>query len=73
MGAKGDHAEKFKVAEDAMWELREVLKSRGITLPSLELDPVSRAMGLEPLIDLSRCNVATARKLAESLRAAEKG
>ncbi|MFE4048201.1 hypothetical protein [Streptomyces sp. YIM B13518] len=43
----------------------------GVTLPSLAPDvPMGVACHTEPLIDLGRCNLPTARKLAAVLRAA---
>jgi hypothetical protein len=56
-------------------ELREALGSRGITLPSLGLDPVSYAgLGLHPypLVELGRCNIETATRLAAVLRGCER-
>jgi hypothetical protein len=46
-------------AEDTVNELRAALLVAGITLPSL---------GLDPLVELGRCSVETARRLAEALR-----
>ena len=47
------------------------LTGAGITLPSPALDvPMVAACHAEPLIDLGRCNLPTARKLAAVLRAA---
>jgi hypothetical protein len=59
-------------AERACAELRDALKAAGVTLPSLGLDAVSCA-GSAPLalIDLGRCNVATARAPATALRAGQ--
>ncbi|MFH8474704.1 hypothetical protein [Streptomyces sp. NPDC018000] len=56
-------------AERARDELSNALKAAGVKLPSLSLDAVSSA-GSAPrvLIDLGRCNVATARALAAVLR-----
>ncbi len=48
--------------ESAAHELREALAGSGITLPSLGIDP------LYPLVELGRCNVDTARRLAAALR-----
>ncbi|WP_431984899.1 hypothetical protein [Streptomyces qinglanensis] len=49
--------------------LRDALKAAGRQLPSLGLDAAS-CVGPAPLalIDLGRCNVATARALAAALR-----
>ncbi|MGW8064815.1 hypothetical protein ACVV2G_21710 [Streptomyces ziwulingensis] len=56
-------------AEDTVKELREALAEAGITLPSLGLDPVSLAREAPcPLVELGRCSVETARRLAAVLR-----
>ncbi|MGW2177071.1 hypothetical protein ACWCXX_03045 [Streptomyces sp. NPDC001732] len=57
-------------AERARDELRDALRATGVKLPSLSLDAVSCA-GSAPgvLIDLGRCNVATARALTAALQA----
>ncbi|MFB6845348.1 hypothetical protein ACFCXS_10885 [Streptomyces sp. NPDC056373] len=56
-------------AEDAVKELRTELAEAGITLPSLGLDPVSLAREAPcPLVELGRCSVETARRLAAVLR-----
>ncbi|MEU1850168.1 hypothetical protein ABZ499_13060 [Streptomyces sp. NPDC019990] len=56
-------------AEDAVKELRAELAKAGITLPSLGLDPVSLAREAPcPLVELGRCSVETARRLAAALR-----
>ncbi|MFJ6935268.1 hypothetical protein [Streptomyces sp. NPDC101132] len=58
-----------QVAEEALAELKEGLEGVGITLPSVRLDPVSSAGNYpRPLIDLGRCNPATARELAAVLK-----
>jgi hypothetical protein len=56
-------------AERARNELGDALRAAGVKLPSLSLDAASCA-GSAPrvLIDLGRCNVATARALAAALR-----
>ncbi|MEN3586203.1 hypothetical protein AAH978_18885 [Streptomyces sp. ZYX-F-203] len=61
--------DKVGDAERVCDELREALKAAGVQLPSLGLDAASCA-GSAPLtlIDLGRCNVATARSLAAALR-----
>ncbi|GAB2834304.1 hypothetical protein [Streptomyces daliensis] len=56
-------------AEDVMYQLAAALGRLGITLPSLRLDPLSYAGGRAPLVELSRCNLDTARKLTEVLNA----
>ncbi|MFD6167751.1 hypothetical protein [Streptomyces coeruleorubidus] len=56
-------------AEDVVKELRAELAKAGITLPSLGLDPVSLAREAPcPLVELGRCSVETARRLAAVLR-----
>ncbi|MEU0159275.1 hypothetical protein ABZ154_10645 [Streptomyces sp. NPDC006261] len=67
-------ADKVRAAEDAVAQLREGLAGLGVTLPSLRVDPVSCA-GNEPapLIDLGRCNIATAVRLYEVLAEKESG
>ncbi|OMI88938.1 hypothetical protein ACGH52_13070 [Streptomyces sp. BBFR25] len=56
-------------AEDTVEELRAALAEAGITLPSLGLDPVSLAREAPcPLVELGRCSVETARRLAAALR-----
>ncbi|MER6149622.1 hypothetical protein [Streptomyces hirsutus] len=61
--------DKVGEAERACEDLRDALRAAGVTLPSLGLDAASCA-GSTPfaLIDLGRCNVATARALATALR-----
>lgn len=57
-------------AESAREELAGALTHRAVTLPSLRVDAVScAARDPRPLIDLGRCDVATARRLADVLRA----
>ncbi|PAZ09698.1 hypothetical protein CLM62_45320 [Streptomyces sp. SA15] len=56
-------------AEDAVKELRAALRKAGIILPSLGLDPVSLAREAPcPLVELGRCSVETAQRLAAVLR-----
>ncbi|MEU9589552.1 hypothetical protein AB0D84_07420 [Streptomyces sp. NPDC048193] len=56
-------------AEDTVKELRAALVKAGISLPSLGIDPVSLAREAPcPLIELGRCSVETARRLAAVLR-----
>ncbi|MGW0764369.1 hypothetical protein [Streptomyces sp. NPDC002676] len=55
-------------AEETLTELRAALEKAGITLPSLGLDPVSLAREAPcPLVELGRCSVETARRLAAAL------
>ncbi|MCV2460535.1 hypothetical protein ACIPH4_38365 [Streptomyces tendae] len=56
-------------AEDTVKELRAALAEAGIVLPSLGLDPVSLAREAPcPLVELGRCSVETAQRLAAALR-----
>ncbi|MFF5534253.1 hypothetical protein ACFY71_17455 [Streptomyces cinerochromogenes] len=61
--------------EKAVEELRAALHGVGVILPSLRVDPVSAAHE-EPyaLVDLGRCNLGVASRLAAVLRgAAQRG
>ncbi|WP_097216508.1 MULTISPECIES: hypothetical protein [unclassified Streptomyces] len=52
-------------AEDAVKELRAELAEAGIILPSLGLDPVSLVRKAPcPLVELGRCSMEIARRLA---------
>ena len=55
--------------EDIVETLREALVGVGVVLPSLRVDPVTGASD-EPfaLVELGRCNVRTAERLASVLR-----
>ncbi|MFE5185605.1 hypothetical protein [Streptomyces sp. NPDC056628] len=56
-------------AEEVVKELRAALEKAGITLPTLRIDPVSLAREAPcPLVELGRCTVDTARRLAAVLR-----
>ncbi|MGW3728715.1 hypothetical protein [Streptomyces sp. NPDC000851] len=56
-------------AEDTLNELRTALEKAGITLPSLRLDPASLARETPcPLVELGRCSMETARRLAAVIR-----
>ncbi|MFI8945379.1 hypothetical protein ACIGO6_02540 [Streptomyces sp. NPDC053750] len=56
-------------AEVVVEELRAALVKAGITLPSLGLDPVSLAREAPcPLVELGRCSLETAQRLAAALR-----
>ncbi|KOT35842.1 hypothetical protein ADK41_24365 [Streptomyces caelestis] len=55
-------------AEDVVKELRAALAKAGISLPSLGLDPVSLAREAPcPLVELGRCSVETARRIAAAV------
>ncbi|MEV6941922.1 hypothetical protein AB0N07_07935 [Streptomyces sp. NPDC051172] len=59
----------MRSTEEVVESLREALTGVGVALPSLRVDPVTGASE-EPfaLVDLGRCNVRTAEKLASVLR-----
>lgn len=62
-------ADQVRAAEEAVEQLRTGLAAVGITLPSLRIDPVS-CSGDEPanpLVELGRCNLATARRMVAVL------
>ncbi|MER6130567.1 hypothetical protein [Streptomyces sp. NPDC001815] len=63
--------ERVRSTEDAVRCLRAALARAGVVLPSLGVDPVTAATG-EPfaLVELGRCNVRTAERLAIALREA---
>ncbi|MGC9538420.1 hypothetical protein [Streptomyces sp. UG1] len=56
-------------AEEAVKELRAALEKAGITLPTLRIDPASLAREAPcPLVELGRCSVEAAQRLAAVLR-----
>ncbi|MEW2395907.1 hypothetical protein [Streptomyces sp. NPDC046862] len=56
-------------AEETVEELRQALARAGIVLPSLGLDPATLAREAPcPLVDLGRCSVDAAARLAAALR-----
>jgi hypothetical protein len=56
-------------AEETVKELREALANAGIKLPTLRIDPASLARETPcPLIELGRCSVETAARLAVVIR-----
>ncbi|MEU6374583.1 hypothetical protein [Streptomyces sp. NPDC046909] len=59
----------MRSTEEVVATLRDALVGVGVVLPSLCVDPVTGA-GEEPfaLVDLGRCNVRTAERLASVLR-----
>lgn len=72
----GKHEERSAVAErehlqDAeavVAELRGALAHIGVTLPSLGIDPLSYdGRDTRVLVELGRCNVETARRMAAAL------
>ncbi|MFF0461548.1 hypothetical protein [Streptomyces mexicanus] len=57
-------------ADEAVERLRAALRDVGIVLPSLRVDPVTAAQGHPyALVDLGRCNLGVASRLAAALRA----
>ncbi|MET9804349.1 hypothetical protein [Streptomyces sp. NPDC006368] len=58
----------IEAAQEAVTELRAALERAGVKLPSLGLDPVTcAAEPPRPLVELGRCTVETARRLAAVL------
>ncbi|MDK1472449.1 hypothetical protein QNO07_03250 [Streptomyces sp. 549] len=61
--------QRIQEAEQAVEELKSSLRSVGIVLPSLRVDPVSCARDEpKPLVDLGSCNLSTVRWLTCVLR-----
>ncbi|MFC9297388.1 hypothetical protein ACFTWH_24625 [Streptomyces sp. NPDC057011] len=60
--------ERMRAAEEAVRQLKESLAGVGVVFPSLRVEGVSAAgsYGL-PLVDLGRCNLDTALRLAAVL------
>ncbi|SOD85685.1 hypothetical protein [Streptomyces sp. Ag109_G2-15] len=58
-----------RTTEEAVERLRAALHEVGIVLPSLRIDPVTGSDG-QPyaLVDLGRCNLGVASRLAAALR-----
>ncbi|MFB4194695.1 hypothetical protein [Streptomyces carpaticus] len=62
-------AERVRTAEQVVNEVREAMTAAGVILPSLRIDLASCSGDAKrPLIDLGRCNLDLARKLASVLR-----
>jgi hypothetical protein len=62
-------AERIKEAEGVRDELWAALHAAGISLPSLRVEPAAYADEWpRPLVELGRCNLQTARRLAAALR-----
>ncbi|MBL1081856.1 hypothetical protein JK359_07650 [Streptomyces actinomycinicus] len=59
-----------RTADEAVERLRDALREVGIVLPSLRVDPLSTS-DEDPyaLVDLGRCNLGVASRLAAVLRA----
>jgi hypothetical protein len=64
--------ERLRAAEEVVAQLRNELDGTGVTLPSLRVDLVSLASESDtyPLVDLGRCNLDTALRLAAVLHEA---
>jgi hypothetical protein len=63
--------ERVGSTEEAVERLREALRGVGVVLPSLRVDPVTGASREPfPLVDLGRCNLLVAARLAAVLREA---
>jgi len=64
-------SERVRSTQEAVEYLQAALRDAGVALPSLGVDPVTAATG-EPLalVELGRCNVRTAVRLADALRGA---
>ncbi|MGA4841159.1 hypothetical protein [Streptomyces sp. G45] len=61
--------ERGRAAEETVATLRTELTRVGITLPSLRVDPLTMAAEAPyPLVELGRCNLDTAMRLAAALR-----
>lgn len=65
-------AERLRAAEEVVAQLRGELDGTGVILPSLRVDLVSLASESDsyPLVDLGRCNLDTALRLAAVLHEA---
>ncbi|MBA0049623.1 hypothetical protein E0L36_01475 [Streptomyces sp. AJS327] len=73
MDDRGESA-SIPEADRVRRELRDALEAAGVRLPSLGLDPLScTGPTPRPLVDLGRCDLATARELTEVLRARARG
>ncbi|MEU5898048.1 MULTISPECIES: hypothetical protein [Streptomyces] len=59
--------EQVRAAEEAVLQLKAGLAEAGVTLPSLRVDPLSVASEGLPLVELGRCNLDTALRLAAVL------
>ncbi|MEN8649357.1 hypothetical protein ABCR94_01560 [Streptomyces sp. 21So2-11] len=62
-------AERLRLAEEVVAQLRDGLGVVAVRLPSLRVDLVSMASeDPDPLVDLGRCNLDTAMRLAIALQ-----
>ncbi|MGW7364331.1 hypothetical protein ACWGI8_13100 [Streptomyces sp. NPDC054841] len=67
-------AERLRAAEEVVAQLRGELDEVGVILPSLRVDLVSLTSEsvTYPLVDLGRCNLDTALRIAAVLHEARK-
>ncbi|MEU7178726.1 MULTISPECIES: hypothetical protein [Streptomyces] len=65
---KEDWRQITKDAQEARDVLAAALRDAGITLPSLTTDIATSAGRTTALVDLGRCSVETAHRLASALR-----
>lgn len=68
-----DHTvDAITACAEAVVRLQDALGALGITLPSLGVDlpSCSRPLDPRPLVELGRCNLATAQALTTALREA---
>ncbi|MFI2368250.1 hypothetical protein [Streptomyces sp. NPDC018833] len=73
MGQVVRAAERLRAAEEVIAQLRHGLDVVSVTLPSLRVDVVSLASEMPyPLVDLGRCNLDTALRLAAVLQGLER-
>ncbi|WP_236241714.1 hypothetical protein [Streptomyces sp. CC228A] len=69
----GRGKERLQAAEDTVERLRGELLRVGVVLPSLGLDLVTVAGDVPcPLVELGRCNLDTAERLAAALEVARR-
>ncbi|MFV2117939.1 hypothetical protein ACE14D_05650 [Streptomyces sp. Act-28] len=65
--------ERLRAAEEAVARLRSELLRVGVVLPSLRVDLVTATSEAPyPLVELGRCNLDTAIRLAAALEGARK-
>ncbi|URM92715.1 hypothetical protein LUW75_13955 [Streptomyces sp. MRC013] len=65
--------ERLRAAEEAVARLRGELLKAGVVLPSLRVDLVTTTSEVPyPLVELGRCNLDTAARLAAALEGARK-
>lgn len=73
MGQVVRSGERLRAAEEVVARLKDGLDVVSVTLPSLRVDVVSLASDAPyPLVELGRCNLDTALRLACVLKGLEK-